>query len=126
VCSDGYTFSQTSAKCVPCTSDEKSLFSFFNVIVLIFVLLILVITTHCVYIFRVNKTIRDKDDYQLYLLVKIGVCSLDDFERNRDVLRINLINWRSRLEQISLTYVVLFQATSLKFLILYSLNIYFV
>jgi len=76
------------------------------------VFLLFVLVGHCMYTFRVNKTVRDLQDYQLYLLVKIRVCSLNDFENSRENLRIHLINWKSRLEQISKTYVILFQVIS--------------
>ena len=112
MCSVGYTYSQTAVKCVPCNS-EGSLLSFFNLIVLIFVFLIFLLAAHSVSTFRANKTVRDLDDYQLFLLVKIGVCSSEDFENNRENLRLYLINLRSRLEQISKTYIVLFQVINL-------------
>ena len=73
----------------------------------------LLIAVHCVYTLRVNKTVRDLDDYQLYLLMKIGVHSLNDFENNRSVLRLYSINWKSRFEQISKTYVVLYQVINI-------------
>ena len=108
MCAIGYTFSQTALKCVPCNS-EKALFSFFNVIALIFVSLLFLLVVHSVYTFRVNKTVCDLEDYQLYLLVKVGVCKLNDFQNSRDNLRLDLVNWRSRLEQIFKNYVILFQ-----------------
>ena len=111
LCAVGYTFSQAKVTCVPC-DNGGSFLSFFNVTVLIFVLLILLLVAHSVYTFRFNKAVSDFDDYHLYLLTKIGVCNLQDFNNNRENLRLDLNNWRSRLEQIIKTYVVLFQVTS--------------
>ncbi len=114
VCAEGYSFSQTTMNCVPCYS-RGSLLSFFNLILFIFLSLLFLLATHSAYTFRVNKTVRDLEDYQLYLLMKIGVCSLDDFENNRTTLRLYLMNWRSRFEQICKSYVVLFQLIGISF-----------
>jgi hypothetical protein len=104
----GYVFSQITMNCVPC-ENEESLLSFFNIIAFLCLLTFMLLVAHSTYTFKVNHTVRDLNDYQLYLLMKMRFCSLDDFENNRRELRTSLTNWQSRLQQVLKTYVVLFQ-----------------
>ena len=108
VCSIGYTYNFALDNCVPC-GGGGALLNPFSVLLLIVVMLLVALAVHAIYTTRTNSSVRDLDDYQLFLLVKLRVVDLFDFDNHRKKLKDSLTKWQSQVEVAVKTHVTLYQ-----------------